>query len=74
MARPRSCGRKNGFQLWRVAANILNMQPRTNDKGWSFSLGVGREAIPFIVKNKFVTKSIKEPRIWMDSGTGGELL
>jgi hypothetical protein len=27
-----------------VAANILNKQPRTNDKGWSSSLGVGRGA------------------------------
>jgi hypothetical protein len=29
---------------WRLAANILNKQPRTNDKGWSSSLGVGRGA------------------------------
>ena len=28
--------------MWRVAANILNKQPRTADKGWYFSLGVGR--------------------------------
>jgi hypothetical protein len=28
----------------RLAANILNKQPRTNDKGWSSSLGVGRGA------------------------------
>jgi hypothetical protein len=28
--------------LWRLAANILNKQTRTNDKGRSFSLGVGR--------------------------------
>jgi hypothetical protein len=26
------------------AENILNKQPRTNDKGWSSSLGVGRGA------------------------------
>jgi hypothetical protein len=25
-----------------VAANILNKQPQTNDKGWSSRLGVGR--------------------------------
>jgi hypothetical protein len=35
---------KNGLQLWRVAANILNKQSRTADKGWSSSLGVGRGA------------------------------
>jgi hypothetical protein len=29
---------------WRLAANILNKQPRANDKGWSSSLGVGRGA------------------------------
>ena len=27
--------------IWRVAANILNNQSRTTDKGWSSSLGVG---------------------------------
>jgi hypothetical protein len=29
---------------WRLAVNILNKQPWTNDKGWSSSLGVGRGA------------------------------
>jgi hypothetical protein len=29
---------------WRVAANILNKQSRTANKGWSSSLGVGRGA------------------------------
>jgi hypothetical protein len=38
------CGWRNGLQLWRVAANILNKQSRTADKGWSSSLGVGRGA------------------------------
>jgi hypothetical protein len=36
------CGWRNGLQLWGLAANILNKQLRTNDKGWSSSLGVGR--------------------------------
>jgi hypothetical protein len=35
------CGWRNG---WRLAANILNKEPRTNDKGWFSSLGVGRRA------------------------------
>jgi hypothetical protein len=35
------CGWRNGLQLWRVAANIVNKQPRTNDMGWSSSLEVG---------------------------------
>ena len=30
--------------IWRVAANILNKQLRTADKGWSSTLGVGRGA------------------------------
>jgi hypothetical protein len=34
----------DGLQIWRVAANILNKQSRTADKGWSSSLGVGRGA------------------------------
>jgi hypothetical protein len=36
------CGWRNGLQLWRLAANVLNKQPRTNDKGWSSSWMVGR--------------------------------
>ena len=28
--------------IWRVAANILNKQSQTADKGWSLSLGVGQ--------------------------------
>jgi hypothetical protein len=32
------------LRLRRVAANILNKQSRTADKGWSSSLGVGRGA------------------------------
>jgi hypothetical protein len=30
--------------IWRVAANVLTKQSRTDDKGWSFSLGTGRGA------------------------------
>jgi hypothetical protein len=38
MARPRADGR-DSLQFWRLAANILNKQSRTNDKRWSSSLG-----------------------------------
>jgi hypothetical protein len=41
MARPQVADGGNGLQIWRVAANILNKQSRTVDKGWSSSLGVG---------------------------------
>jgi hypothetical protein len=30
---------KDGLQLWRLAANTLNKQPRTADKWWSSSFG-----------------------------------
>jgi len=30
--------------IWKIAANILNKQSRTADKGWSSSLGFGRGA------------------------------
>ena len=44
MARPQVADRGDGLQIWRVAANILNKQSWTADKGWSSSLGVGRRA------------------------------
>jgi hypothetical protein len=33
----------DSLQVWRVAANVLNEQSRTSDKGWSCSLGFGRD-------------------------------
>jgi hypothetical protein len=35
------CGWRNSLQLWRVAANISNKQPWTNDKGsaWGWAWG-----------------------------------
>jgi hypothetical protein len=44
MARPQVADGGDALQVWRVAANILNKQSRTADKGWSSSLGVGRGA------------------------------
>jgi hypothetical protein len=44
MARPQVADGGDALQLWREAANILNKQSRTADKGWSSSLGVGRGA------------------------------
>jgi hypothetical protein len=40
MARPQVADAGEGLQIWRVAANILNKQSRTTDKGWSSSLGL----------------------------------
>jgi hypothetical protein len=42
----------DSLQRWRVAANILNKQSRTDDNGWSSSLRVGWGANNPIVKNK----------------------
>jgi hypothetical protein len=44
MGRPQVADGEDSLQFWRVAANILNKQSRTADKGWSSSLGVGRGA------------------------------
>jgi hypothetical protein len=44
MARPQVADGGERLQIWRVAANILNKQSRTADKGWPSSLGVGRGA------------------------------
>jgi hypothetical protein len=44
MARPRVADRGDSLQIWRIAANKLNMQSRTADSGWSSSLGIGRGA------------------------------
>jgi len=44
MARSQVAGGGEGLQIWRVAANILNKQSQTADRGWSSSLGVRRGA------------------------------
>jgi hypothetical protein len=44
MARPQVVDGREGFQIWRVAANILNKQLQTDEKGLSSSLEVGSGA------------------------------
>jgi hypothetical protein len=44
IARPQVADGEDVLQVWRVAANILNKQSRTADKGWYSSLEVGRGA------------------------------
>jgi hypothetical protein len=44
MAHPRVSDGGDHLQIQRVAANILNKQLWTADKGWSSSLGAGHEA------------------------------
>ena len=54
--------------IWRVAANILNKQSRTADKGWSSSLVVGRGAKQLLtVKTYQVMNCLQEPRTWTDT-------
>jgi hypothetical protein len=43
-ARRQGANEGQGLQIWRVAADILNRQSRTADKGWSSSMGVGWRA------------------------------
>jgi len=43
MARPRVADGGDGLQMWKIVANILNKQSRTDGKGWSSSLAYGRD-------------------------------
>jgi len=45
--------------IWREAANILNVQSRTADKGRSSSLGFGRGANNFSPQKRIVLRSSK---------------
>jgi hypothetical protein len=38
MARPQVADGRNGLHIWRVAANILNKDGRTRNKGWASSV------------------------------------
>jgi hypothetical protein len=57
----------DGLQVWRVAANILNMQSRTTDKGRSSSLGVGKGLTTTERRKQAVTKYYTGARNWTDS-------
>ena len=53
--------------IWMIAANILNKQSRTADKGWSSSLGGSARCCQLrIVKTGYVTKHEHLPRGWTD--------
>jgi hypothetical protein len=41
MVRPQVADGRNNLQLWRVAANTLNKQPQTANRGWSSIMGDG---------------------------------
>jgi hypothetical protein len=52
------------MELWRIAANIFNKQPRTRNKGFSSSLGVERGADKLHLK-KLMRKTIEPSRRWV---------
>ena len=60
--------------LWRVAANIVNKQWRTSDKGWRSSLGGGRGVTTPQRKKYHITNHSQRPRIrsdlWYDLNNG----
>jgi hypothetical protein len=66
MARPQVADRGDGLQIWRVAANILNKQWRTADRGWFSSLGVWWTANNPQHKNLIVANYLQAPRKWQD--------
>jgi hypothetical protein len=50
----------SGLQIWRAAANILNKQSRTADKGWSSSSGIWSGAN----NSSLVANCHNGPRTW----------
>jgi hypothetical protein len=61
--------------IWRVAANILNKQSRTADKGWSSSLGVGRGANNASPSRRLVKKHSQGEMLPLETKqSGGKLL
>jgi hypothetical protein len=76
------CGWRNGLQQWRLAANILNKQSRTDNKGWPSSLGVGsgvnnpsprkRNLLRKLLKSLGLGRDSldKRPKLW---NTGGDV-
>jgi hypothetical protein len=51
MAHPQVADRGDGLQIGRVAANKLNKQSRTDDRGWPSSLGVGQGLTTSTINN-----------------------
>ena len=61
--------------IWRVAANKLNKQSRTADKGWSSSLGVRRGANKASPMKTHVKKCSQVEMLHLETKrSGGKLL
>ncbi|KAJ4430951.1 hypothetical protein ANN_19544 [Periplaneta americana] len=67
MARPQVADRGDGLQIWRVAANILNKQSWTADKGGPPAWGLGEGLTTHHRKKQLVTNSYSKPRNRTDS-------
>jgi hypothetical protein len=69
------CRWREVLQIWGVAANILNKQSWTADKGWSSTLGVGHGANnPSVLKFLLLQNVSKCPGpgliLWHDQSNG----
>jgi len=74
MACLRVAAGREGLQIWRVTANIVNKKSQTADNGWPFKFGVGRgvnNSSPYEKKNlsRNVTQGLGL-RLWSDVGSG----
>jgi hypothetical protein len=67
MAPSQVADEEDGLQIWRIAANALNKQSRTADRGWPPVWGLGRELKTITLKNQVVMKYSVKPRSWTDS-------
>jgi hypothetical protein len=70
MVRPRIADGGDGLHIWMVAANISNMQSRTADKLWYFSLGFGRGANKSLRAKKLDVRFGYEPSGSIKGGGG----
>jgi hypothetical protein len=70
IARPQVAYRRDGLQIWRVAANILNKESRTADMEWASSFWVGcgaNNSSPYKVSLlQKITRSFGPGRISLD--------
>jgi hypothetical protein len=74
MARPQVVHGGDGLQIWRVAANVLNKQSRTADRGWFCSLDAGRGLTTVHLKTSNLLRNLAERHglgrsLWYDLST-----
>jgi hypothetical protein len=71
MASPQVADGGEGLPIWKLAANIMNKQLLTGDKGCPSGFGVGRGAKIILLRN--VTKSLGLGRIlWINDLSYGK--